>query len=45
MGPCRRSSDGSIPRAVKFGDLITADHKIFIEGGESRNNQVGGFEL
>ena len=25
-------------RAVKFGDLITADHKILNEGGESRNN-------
>ena len=23
----------------KFGDLITADHKVFSEGGESRNNR------
>ena len=28
----------SIPRAEKFGDLITADHKVFNEGSESRNN-------
>ena len=35
---CRRRSEGSIPRTVKFGDLITADHKILIEGSESRNN-------
>ena len=32
--PCRRRDEGSIPRAEKFGDLITADH----EGSESRNN-------
>ena len=25
--PCRRRDEGSIPRVVKFGDLITADHK------------------
>ena len=35
---CRRGDEGSIPRAVKFGDLITADHKISNEGSESRNN-------
>ena len=36
--PCRRRSEGSIPRAVNFGDLMTAHHKILNEGGESRNN-------
>ena len=25
-------------RAEKFGDLTTADHKVFNEEGESRNN-------
>ena len=29
--PCRRRNEGSIPRAEKFGDLITADHKVFNE--------------
>ena len=37
--PCRRRSGRSIPRAIEFGDLITADHKILNDGGESRNNQ------
>ena len=27
-----------MPRAEKFGDLITADHKVLSEGCESRNN-------
>ena len=36
--PCRRHNEGSIPRAEHFGDLITADHKIFNEGSESWNN-------
>ena len=27
-----------ISRAEKFGDLITADHKMLNEEGESRNN-------
>ena len=36
--PCRRRQKGSIPRAEKFCDLITADHKIPNEEGESRNN-------
>ena len=36
--PCRRRNEGSIPRAEKFGDLITADHKVLNEGSESRNN-------
>ena len=36
--PCRRRNEGSIPRAEKFCDLITADHKGLNEGSESRNN-------
>ena len=36
--PCRRGDNGSIPWAEKFGDLITAEHKIVNEGSESRNN-------
>ena len=32
------SDEGSIPRTEKFGDLITADHKVLNEGSESRNN-------
>ena len=32
--PRRRRDEGSIPRAVKFGDLITADHKILNEGND-----------
>ena len=36
--PCRRCDEGSFPRALKFGDLITADHKILNDGSESRNN-------
>ena len=36
--PCRRRDEGSIPRAEKFGDLITADHKVLNEGCESRDN-------
>ena len=38
--PCRRRNEGSIPRAEKFGDLITADHKVLNEGSESRNNHL-----
>ena len=26
--PCRRRNSGTVPRAAKFGDLITADHKV-----------------
>ena len=37
-GPCRRRTDGAVPRAENFGDLITADHKIVSEGCETRNN-------
>ena len=34
--PCRRRNEGSIPQ--KFGDWITADHKVLNERSESRNN-------
>ena len=27
--PCRRRNGEAVPRAEKFGDLITADHKVF----------------
>ena len=36
--PCRRRIGGAVPRAEKFGDLITADHKVLSEYCESRNN-------
>ena len=36
--PCTRRTGEALPRAEKFGDLITADHKILNEEGESRNN-------
>ena len=26
--PCRRRNGGAVPLAEKFGDLITADHKV-----------------
>ena len=35
---CRKRNEGSIPRAKKFGDLMTADHNVFKEGSESQNN-------
>ena len=35
---CGRRDEGSVPRAEKFADLITAEHKILNEGSESRNN-------
>ena len=34
--PCRRSNGGAVPRAEKFGDLITADHKVLSDNCESR---------
>ena len=37
-GPCRRRIGGAVLRAEKFGDLITAGHKVLSEGCESRNN-------
>ena len=36
--PCRRRNGNSVPRAEMFGDLITADHRVFNEGSESRHN-------
>ena len=35
--PKRRNGEG-LPRAEKFGDLVTADHKVLSENCESRNN-------
>ena len=37
---CRRHAGTVVPRAENFGDLITADHKIFSEESESRNNHL-----
>ena len=34
--PCRRRNGGAVPRAVNFGDLITADHKVLSDNCESR---------
>ena len=36
--PCRRRTGEAVHRAEKFGDLITADHKVLNEECESRNN-------
>ena len=36
--PCRRRNGGAVPRAEKFGDFITADHKVLSDNCESRNN-------
>ena len=36
--PCRRRTGEAIPRAETFCDLITADHKVLNEEGESRND-------
>ena len=36
--PCRRRNGEAVPRAEKFGDLITADHKVPSDNCESRNN-------
>ena len=36
--PCRRRNGGAVPRAVNFGDLITADHKVLSDNCESRNS-------
>ena len=33
-----RGNEGSIPRAARFGDLITADHKVLNGRSDSRNN-------
>ena len=34
---CRRRNGEAVPRAEKFGDLITADHKVLSDNCESRN--------
>ena len=36
--PRRRRNGEAAPRAVNFGDLITADHKVLSDNCESRNN-------
>ena len=36
--PCRRRTGEALLRAEKFGDLITADHKVLNEGCASRDN-------
>ena len=36
--PCRRRNGEAVPRAVNFGDFITADHKVLSDNCESRNN-------
>ena len=36
--PCRGRTGEAVLRAEKFGDLITADHKVLNEEGEPRNN-------
>ena len=38
MAPCRRRTGEALPRAGKFGDLVTADHKVLCEGCEARDN-------
>ena len=38
IAPCRRRKGEAVPRAEKFGDLITADHKVLSDNCESRNN-------
>ena len=35
---CRRRNGGAVPRAEKFGVLLTANHKVLRENCESRNN-------
>ena len=35
---CRRRNSKAARRAEKFGDLVTADHKVLNEEGESRSN-------
>ena len=36
--PRRRLNGEAVPRAVNFGDLITADHRVLSDNCESRNN-------
>ena len=35
---CRRRAGTVVPRAGKFGDLISAGHKVLSEGCDSRHN-------
>ena len=35
---CRRRAGTVVPRAERFGDLITANHKVLSKGCESRSN-------
>ena len=35
---CRRRNGEAVPRAVNFGDLVTADHKVLSDNFESRKN-------
>ena len=37
--PCRRRNGEAVLRAVNFGDLITADHKVLSDNCESRYNR------
>ena len=37
MASCRRRAGTVVPRAENFGDLTTADHKVFSEESDSRN--------
>ena len=39
---CRRRNGEAVPRAVNFGDLITADHKVLSDNCESRKNHRYG---
>ena len=41
--PCRRCSGEAVPRAVYFGDLISAEHKVLRECCETRNNHRFAF--
>ena len=36
--PCRKRTGAAVPRAEKFGVLITANHQVLSEGCESRKN-------
>ena len=36
--PCRKRTGEAVPRAEKFGDWITADHKVLNEGCKSQHN-------
>ena len=36
--PCRRRNGEAAPRAVNFGDLVAADHKVLSDNCEPRNN-------